>query len=259
MAEMPDRIGPYEIRGVLGEGGMGQVLLAWDPALHREVALKRVTRQRDGVWRERFLREARALARIDDPHVVRVFACDAGDEPWLAMERLDGVDLRRHLRERGPLDPAVLRDACRQILTGLAAAHAAGILHRDLKPSNLLRCQGGVYKLIDFGLADDADHDLTDPSLVVGTERYLAPERLQGRPASPASDLWGLAVTLVELATGRSPAAGLPADPVLPGQPAEFAAWLGTCMAVQPLDRFADAGAALAALAGIPAPQWRCV
>jgi HAMP domain-containing protein len=263
-----ERVGKYLVRGVLGEGGMGTILAAWDPDLERPVAIKLVHRHRldSDPARIRFAREARALARLSDPHVVQVHEFNPeGDEPWLVMELLQGRDLRSILDSDGPMTPARLRDCAWQITRGLAAAHAAGLIHRDIKPSNLMLCAGGVYKLLDFGLAEVGHSNLTDSGEVVGTRRYIAPERLDGAEATPASDLWALGVTLCELGTGRHPFPGKRIGGASEADPAAFPAghhptfidWLKRLMARDPLARFADAGAALAALAppALPATQ----
>ncbi|HAT10765.1 MAG TPA: hypothetical protein DCS97_09285 [Planctomycetes bacterium] len=256
MSDLPRAIGKYEIRGELGIGGMGRVLLAYDPDLDREVAIKllRTDRMQSARARERFLREARALARLSDPHVVAVheFRPDL-EPPCLVMELLRGRDLRAILAEDGPLAAAPLADLAVQALRGLAAAHAAGLCHRDIKPSNLMRCPGGVYKLLDFGLVEDAaEAALTDPGEVVGTRRYLAPERLSGMPATPSADLWALAATLCELGSAQHPFPNGRMDqpPLLDGVPEPVATWVRRQLAADPGRRSADASTALADLVG---------
>jgi eukaryotic-like serine/threonine-protein kinase len=256
MGQQPERIGKYEVRGMLGQGGMGTVMLAWDADLQREVALKLVMpyRLRIARARERFVREARALARLSDPHVVQVFAFEPeADPPYLVMERLIGEDLRDVAERVGHLPPALIRDCAWQCTRGLAAAHAVGIVHRDIKPSNIMLSTGGVYKLLDFGLAASHDGDLTASGEVVGSRRFIAPERMTGGEAVPASDLWSLAVVLCELATGRHPFANgtaLDLQALPAGHSAEFQAWIRRLLEPDPTRRFADAGAALIALGG---------
>jgi HAMP domain-containing protein len=253
----PERIGKYEVRGMLGQGGMGTVMLAWDPDLQREVALKLVMPHRLRVprARERFMREARALARLSDSHVVQVFAFEPeADPPYLVMERLAGDDLRDLTARNGRLAPALVRDCAWQCVRGLAAAHAVGIVHRDIKPSNVMLCNGGIYKLLDFGLAASHDGDLTASGEVVGTRRFISPERMAGAEAVPASDLWALMVVLCEVSTGLHPFANGGSDPdpqsLPPGQSPEFTSWVRRQLDPDPARRYADAGAALAALAG---------
>ena len=250
-----ERIGKYQVRSMLGQGGMGAVMLAHDPDLDREVALKLIMPHRLRVpqARERFLREARALARLSDPHIVQVhdFHPEA-DPPYLVMERLAGEDLKTLLQRSGALSAAMVRDCAWQCVRGLAAAHAVGIVHRDLKPSNIVLCRGGVYKLLDFGLAASHDGDLTASGEVVGTRRYIAPERLAGDGSSPATDLWALGVVLCELATTRHPYAKGRVDPdpqALPDEPV-LRAWVLRLIDNDPSRRPQDGGAALALLGG---------
>lgn len=267
-----DRIGKYVLRGELGRGGMGVVWRAYDPALDREVALKQVSGKGPvtSIAFTRFLHEARALARIGTPHVVAIHDCvpDA-DPPYLVMELVDGSTLQRVVREHGALPPARLVDCAAQVLLGLDAAHRAGVLHRDIKPSNLLLASQGLIKLADFGLAtlgvtdDDDLGRLTNANEVVGTVRYLAPEVARGGDHSVASDLYALGLTLIELAGGTHPYAGLKglaliqhiAHIPLPavaelglGVPPALATWLDRLVAFAPEDRFADGAAALRAL-----------
>ncbi|MFA9432576.1 serine/threonine-protein kinase [Egicoccus sp. AB-alg2] len=213
--------GRYELGELLGAGGMGLVRRARDTVLDRDVAVKLLADNlaADADARERFLREARAAARVTDPHVVTVH--DVGEEagrPYLVMELVDGPSLADVLRRDGPLDPYDVVEVAAQALAGLAAAHAAGVLHRDVKPGNLLCGPDGAVKVADFGVAEAADvPGLTRTGFVLGTRSYLAPERLRGAPASVRTDLYALGATLVELLTGSPPSdtpardvAGLP-------------------------------------------------
>ena len=250
-----ERIGKYVIGDMLGQGGMGAVMLARDPDLDREVALKLIMphRLRLPQARERFLREARAMARLSDPHIVQVHAFEPdADPPYLVMERVHGEDLKQLLQRTGPLAPAMVRDCAWQCLRGLAAAHAAGIVHRDVKPSNIMLCRDGIYKLLDFGLAASHEGDLTDTGEVVGTRRFIAPERMRGSPATPASDLWALGVVLCELATGRHvfPQGRANLDPLAmpPGQPPEINSLILRMLADDPAQRPVDATQALGLL-----------
>ena len=210
--------GKYRVERVLGEGGMGVVLGARDLELRRRVALKllRKDAMADGAA-ERFLREARATAAIESPHVARVLDVGRarGGEPYLVLEHLEGEDLHARLSS-GP--PARIGDAVRWILEaceGLAAAHARGVVHRDLKPSNLFlaRQPDGreVVKLLDFGLAkdpDDADGCITATGAILGSPSYMSPEHLAGRRVDVRSDIWSLGVTLYELLARALPFPG---------------------------------------------------
>jgi hypothetical protein len=209
----------YRLGRQLGAGGMGIVRAARDEVLQREVAVKLLADNlaTDPEARERFLREARAAARIHDPHVVAVH--DVGDEsgrPYLVMELVDGPSLADVLATEGAFDAHEVVEVAAQALAGLARAHQAGLLHRDIKPGNLLRDPDGTIKVTDFGVAEAADSPgLTRTGFVIGTRAYLAPERRRGQAADVRTDLYALGATLVELLTARPPdddASELPDD-----------------------------------------------
>ncbi|GAC1365256.1 MAG: serine/threonine-protein kinase [Actinomycetota bacterium] len=202
--------GRYEVLGVLGLGGMGEVRAGRDQRLGRDVAIKllRPDMAEHPAIRQRFRDEARSAARLVHPHVVAVF--DTGEEsgvPFLVMERLSGKTLVDEIAG-GPLDCEVVRQVGLQMLDALDAAHSAGLVHRDVKPGNVMAASAGTWKLGDFGVAksiEATEHNLTVSGLVVGTPAYLAPERLDGAAASVASDLYALGVVLYEALTGRRP------------------------------------------------------
>ncbi len=201
----------------LGSGAMGAVWRALDEVLQREVALKQV-RPADpglatdpdyaGMLRTRVLREARALARIDHPHVVtihHVVVLPGETFPWLVMELVRGGTLEDRLAS-GPMEPAEVAELGRGLLAGLRAAHAAGICHRDVKPANVLLRPDGSPVLTDFGIADLADTSrLTATGGLTGSPAYIAPERLYGSEGNPASDLWSLGMLLYVAVEGRHP------------------------------------------------------
>ncbi len=221
------RLGPYVVREVLGHGGMGIVLRADDPQLHRTVALKvlRPELASDPTNRQRFLREAQAAAALEHDHVVTLY--QVGEDrgiPYLAMQLLQGETLEQRLRrEQGLPVPEVLRIA-REIALALSAAHARGLVHRDVKPANIwLEArdpggnhgtpplgQGGRVKLLDFGLARVATPEagLTQSGVLLGTPGYVAPEQVRGGPPDPRSDLFSLGCVLYRLCTGRFPFTG---------------------------------------------------
>ncbi|MER6942985.1 serine/threonine-protein kinase [Nonomuraea sp. NPDC000554] len=208
--------GRFELLEQLGSGGMGTVWRAYDLALQREVALKEVRASgpeeqdlgRARMLRERVLREARALARLDHPNVVTIHhIVDAPSmpHPWIVMELVRGRSLQDRLA-RGLLSPVEAARLGRGILAALRTAHAAGICHRDVKPANVLLRPDGSPVLTDFGIA--ALHDspgLTANGDVVGSPEYIAPERLRGQEGNPASDLWSLGMLLYVAVEGRHP------------------------------------------------------
>jgi serine/threonine protein kinase len=201
--------GRYELGDVVGRGGMGEVRAATDVRLHRKVAVKllRVDLAEMDEVRRRFEGEARAAAALVHPNVVAVF--DAGEDdgaPYIVMELLPGRTLADELAA-GPLSTPEVYDLAVSVLGALDAAHRAGIVHRDVKPGNVLRAAGGAWKVADFGIAKvaEAAGDLTLTGTTIGTPAYLAPERIRGEPATPATDLYTTGVVLYEALTGRKP------------------------------------------------------
>jgi serine/threonine protein kinase len=197
----------YELGEVVGRGGMGEVRAAADARLQREVAVKLLRADLAEIEevRRRFEGEAQAAAALVHPNVVTVF--DAGEEdgaPFIVMELLPGRTLADELAA-GPLSSVQVRDLAVAVLRALAAAHNAGIVHRDVKPGNVLRAVDGTWKVADFGIAKiaEAAGDLTVSGVVIGTPAYMAPERLEGKPATPATDLYSTGVVLYEALTGR--------------------------------------------------------
>ncbi|MFB9462401.1 serine/threonine-protein kinase, partial [Streptomyces cinereospinus] len=200
--------GRFELLERLGSGGMGTVWRARDTVLHREVALKAVRPDAEAseAVRERVMREARALARLSNPYVVTVHQIiEADPHPWIVMELVPGVSLQRRLAD-GALTPAEAARIGRQLLSGLRAAHAAGIQHRDVKPANVLVRPDGTAVLTDFGIAAlQGATGLTVTGELVGSPEYMAPERVRGRGDDPAADLWSLGIVLYVCVEGVSP------------------------------------------------------
>lgn len=201
----------YVLQERLGRGAMGVVDLAQD-AHGRPVALKHLVLHgsaRDMARaRQRIRREAEVLARLDHPHIVRlVEVVDDGDEVVLVMPYLAGGTLTDQVRAHGPLSPAQVELLADVLLDALASAHRAGVVHRDIKPSNVLFDHEGCAYLADFGMATlrDATSGLTATGAVIGTPDYMAPEQARGERASPASDVFSLAGTLLYAATGGPP------------------------------------------------------
>jgi serine/threonine protein kinase/predicted ATPase len=205
------RLAHYRVFKVLGEGGMGVVLLAEDTHLRRRVALKvmRPEIAKSPLNRERFLREARAMAQVRSDHVVTVYQVGQADDVcYLAMELLDGEPLDRCLERVGALPLNEVLRIGTEIALALAAAHARGLVHRDVKPANVwLEAPAGRVKLLDFGLArpQDADSGLTNPGMMVGTPMYMAPEQARGEAIDGRTDLFSLGCVLYEMATGQLP------------------------------------------------------
>ncbi|MBL9199274.1 MAG: serine/threonine protein kinase [Opitutaceae bacterium] len=217
-AATPDAPGGYELIKELGRGASAVVWLARDKKLERLVALKLIAAGTDARLVQRLVREGQAVARLRHPHIVVVHAMGAtATEAFLAMDFIDGGDLRRRLGGR-PLAPGEAAQLARKLADALAHAHAEGILHRDLKPSNVLLDAAGEPRLADFGLAAPlaGGGDLTLPGQVAGTPAYLAPELLTGAEhASPLSDLYSLGAVLYECLTGRAPFVGESAAAIL--------------------------------------------
>lgn len=219
------RLGPYRIRRLLGQGGMGAVFEAVDPALGRPAAVKIMlpSLATDPTARTRFLREARAAAAVEHENIVPIYHVgEDGGVPFLAMPLLPGRSLETRLAAEPTLPAAEVAEIGRQIARGLAAAHSKELVHRDIKPSNvwLEEDSNGSFlrvRLLDFGLARAADQDdrITISGHLVGTPAYMAPEQARGCDPDPRADLFSLGVILYEAATGRRPFVGPTAIAVL--------------------------------------------
>jgi beta-lactam-binding protein with PASTA domain/tRNA A-37 threonylcarbamoyl transferase component Bud32 len=203
--------GRYEVLALLAEGGMSRVYRARTPE-GQVVALKvlRDAYAADREFIERFIREARAVQALDHPHVVRVLDSGRdGDVYFIAMEYVDGEDLKRHLQRVGPLEPADAERIALAVCAALDYAHGQGIVHRDVKPQNILLARDGTVKVADFGIARAlAAITITQTGTVLGTVHYLSPEQARGAPVGRASDLYALGVVLFEMLTGRLPFEG---------------------------------------------------
>jgi eukaryotic-like serine/threonine-protein kinase len=209
--------GRYERGPMLGRGGMAAVYRARDRRLERDVALKVALPSggMDAATRARAAREARVLAALEDPRVVRVL--DAGEEaglPYLVMELIEGTSLAERMRA-GPLDPAEAARIGAAVAGGLAAVHARGLVHRDVKPDNVLLLEDGGVRLVDFGIARPdglgAETTATAPGIVVGTPGYIPPEVFQGARPDARGDVYALGVTLHRALAGSAPPAALTA------------------------------------------------
>ena len=225
------KLGPYEIRSRIGAGGMGEVYLAHDERLDRDVAVKvlaaAVADDPDSASRLR--REARALSRLNHPNIAAVYDFDTRDGvTFIAMEYVSGRALG-DMASQGALAEDRLLDLALQLADGLVAAHREGVIHRDLKPGNLRLTSDGRLKILDFGLAiapssaDDVTQTASEAKGVVGTVPYMAPEQLRGAPVDVRTDVYAAGVVLYELATGRrpftEPVAGALIDAILHARP----------------------------------------
>lgn len=212
---MPNLVGRligerYRVEKVVARGGMATVYLAMDIRLERQVALKVIHPHlaNDSSFREKFIREARIAAKLSHPNLVNVFdQGEDGEIAFMAMEFVSGITLRDALKDFGALDAKRALDLFEPMLSGLAAAHRAGILHRDLKPENVLLSDDGRIKLGDFGLARDIDNHTSTGSLV-GTVAYLSPELVMRGIADARSDVYAAGIMLFEMLTGRQPFEG---------------------------------------------------
>jgi serine/threonine protein kinase/tetratricopeptide (TPR) repeat protein len=217
--QVGQRIGPYEILGRLGSGGMGLVFSAWDARLQRDVAIKILREEYvTSEMRSRFLQEARAASGLNHPNICTIFDIGEQDgDPFLVMELLRGETLRHRINAGNISLNEILRVG-REIADALSAAHARSIIHRDIKPANIILVEkpGGGFgtKVLDFGLAKIAAYgaesmfDLTNTGTTVGTVSYMSPEQARGETLDARSDLFSLGVMLYEMAVGRVPFQG---------------------------------------------------
>lgn len=207
LAENPRHVGGVRLTRFIGIGAMGRVYRGWHETLGIEVAVKILIE--GSTSEERFLKEANIAARLVHDNVVRIHhAGKEGNEPYLILELVDGVNLRDYMRKSGQLPWLRALDLCSQAARGLACAHRAGIVHRDLKPSNMMLSRNDIIKLMDFGLAKDIDSDLSraDSRSVVGTPDYIAPEQaMDARKVGPQADIYALGVCLFHMLTGEVP------------------------------------------------------
>jgi tRNA A-37 threonylcarbamoyl transferase component Bud32 len=205
--------GRYRLHEPVGAGGMGRVWMARDEMLDRDVAVKEfvppdwMTDAERARLRDRTLREARSAARLNHPHVVRIYdVVHADDLPWIVMEYVPSRSLHQVVNSDGPYSPAATARIGLAVLDALTAAHRAGVLHRDVKPHNVLIGTDGRVVLTDFGLATFVDDGaVTGPGLVVGSPQYVSPERARDGSSTVESDLWSLGATLYAAVEGRSP------------------------------------------------------
>ena len=217
-------IGHYKILSLIGAGGMGEVYLAQDTRMSRDVALKLLPAYltKDAQRVARFRQEARAVLTLNHPNIVTIYEIGEADGvEFIASEFIKGETLRERLT-RSPLNLNEALDVATQVAGALAEAHAAGIVHRDIKPENIMLRHDGYVKVVDFGLAKLTEQVTgpvstqavtrllvdTTPGLVMGTARYMSPEQARGTTIDERSDIWSLGVVLFEMVAGRPPFAG---------------------------------------------------
>lgn len=203
--------GRYRVDARIAAGGMATVYRALDTRLDRVLALKVMhpTLAADGSFVERFIREAKSVARLDHPNVVQVFDQGTdGSYVYLAMEYIAGCTLRDVLRERGAVQPRAALDILEPVLAALGAAHRAGFVHRDMKPENVLIGDDGRVKVADFGLVRSVDTVTSTTGAVLGTVSYLAPEQIEQGTTDPRVDVYACGVVLYEMLTGAKPHSG---------------------------------------------------
>ena len=213
------KLGPYEIKSMVGVGGMGEVYRAHDTRLGRTVAIKVLppesTRNADLV--QRFEQEAKAASARNHPNILTIYDFGVADGTYyIAMEYVEGNTLRELIR-LGPMPAARALDIAAQCAEGLAAAHTAGIIHRDIKPANIMVRPDGYVKILDFGLAKLAKPasiaqseitTLTAAGQIMGTTQYMSPEQSRGQELDARTDIWSLGAVLYEMVSGKSPFAG---------------------------------------------------
>jgi serine/threonine protein kinase len=249
--------GKYELRGRLGQGGMGTVYLARDLALERDVAIKVMLPEHvtNPETTERFRREARTVASLTHPNIIPVYAVHETDElAYFVMRYVEGRTLDSILRYGGPLPPVLARAVLGQVGKGLAYAHRHGVVHRDIKPANIMIDQEGWALIADFGIAKvRGAQDLTLAGTTLGTPTYMSPEQCADHGVTSASDQYALGVVAFELLTGRAPFRGStiasvvkqqlfdpppPLDSVLPGCDPELARAVDRMLAKKPEERW---------------------
>jgi serine/threonine protein kinase/predicted Zn-dependent protease len=231
------RLGRYEIRSLLGTGGMGEVYLGYDTSLRRQVAIKLLPAEftQNKVRLARFEREAYAASSLNHPNILTIYEIGEQDgNHFIATEYVEGESLRHHL-SRKHIELREVLDVTSQVASALAAAHEAGIVHRDIKPENIMLRRDGLIKVLDFGLAklaDDADSGArqegieteaptktrvvnTEPGMVMGTASYMSPEQARGLEVDARSDIWSLGVMLYEMVSGRLPFEGTTTSDVI--------------------------------------------
>jgi serine/threonine-protein kinase len=215
MAEPPvESIGRYKVLGVLGKGAMGVVYKAIDPMIDREVAIKTIklslSEEELALYEARFAQEIKTVGKLNHPHIVPIYDVGRTDQfAYMAMEFIDGRELKAYMTLGKPMDVSIAIDLIAQVADGLAFAHAREIVHRDVKPSNVMIAEtdeGLVAKVMDFGIARAPSSSVkTMTGMILGSPRYMSPEQVVGKKIGPQSDIFSLGVVLYEMLTGTAP------------------------------------------------------
>ena len=272
----PEQIGRYRIESVLGRGAMGVIFKAHDPVIDRKVAIKLVRAdlldsEDRADYITRFQQEAQAAGRCSHPNIVGIYDFALHENnPYLAMEFIDGVTLNQVAARTTGFTVPEMVDLTAQMLDGLGAAHALGVVHRDIKPANVMLTQHGRVKVTDFGISRIDASALTGAGAVVGTPSYMSPEQCRGEPVDARSDVFSVGVVLYELLTGSKPFAGKSAhevwnkllheDPpdtatLRPDAPPGLHAVIGRSLAKAPAARYGSAAEMAAALNEVTGPR----
>lgn len=208
---MISQLGRYEVLGELGQGAMGVVYKAKDPLIDRVVAIKTINLglalDEKEEYEGRFYQEAKAAGRLNHPNIVTIYDVGkSGDVAYIAMEFLQGRELRDIMNDGGPLPVDQVLDMVAQVALGLAYAHEHEIVHRDVKPSNIMVVRDGHVKITDFGIARMASSAVrTQTGMVLGSPKYMSPEQVMGKNIDQRSDIFSLGVMLYEMLTGQAP------------------------------------------------------
>lgn len=213
-SSFPKNIGKYEVQGILGRGGMGVVYKAFDPAIHRQVAIKTITKSAMDPSElqyaiARFRHEAQAVGRLTHPRIAAIFDYGENDDiAYIVMELVNGKSLYEHLQNKAKFELAEIGEIVRQLLDGLGYAHAQGVVHRDVKPSNLLINDDGRIKISDFGIAHLDSSSLTQVGEIMGSPGYMSPEQFTGDEPDARTDIYAAGVIAYELLASRKPFTG---------------------------------------------------
>lgn len=256
------KIGRYEILSTLGQGAMGVVYRATDPLLERTVAIKTISlelsKDEFEEFERRFYREASSAGRLNHPNIVTIHDVGNNDDiAYMAMEFLQGEELRDILDAGGPMTPDRIAEIASQVADGLAFAHEHGVVHRDIKPSNIMILKNGAVKITDFGIALIPSSSRTMAGMILGSPKYMSPEQVVGQDVDGRSDIFSLGVVLYEMLTGKPPFSGdnisaimfrilneMPTAPATlkPELPEAFNYIIAKALAKHPDERYQSAG-----------------